>query len=378
MPHVELISYYTGHGGLYYAEVQDDVPATALHLIVDAGTNPTASDPNQVATNLQDIVQRIAARPAQVIVCLTHAHLDHYSHLGELLDSIASLTAAPPYRVYVTPRPSAFTVQHSFLRANIIPELFDPLKSMTASNSVFNDILTRHQPQVRLLDACQNGRETLFSIPRTASLDRLFSWMDSGYDENRNGTLFSLSVGGALIWFTGDITGETMRWLIEDSPQAATDIQARAAAATSVAITVPHHGSVHTLEEGGFIYYDPDQGNDSPLSASSFDDFFQLLCGGKLDEAFVAADFQDQYGHPDSWTLYFLMQVMNDSAVAHDSIGYKHVPGEYDTIADTKAHVAGGYYWDTYRENKNLHVTWGMTNPNNAGTVFYLNPSVVM
>lgn len=378
MSALELVSYYVGHGSMYYVEVRNDASETVLHLIVDAGTNPRAANPAMVMSNLGSIVARIASRPAQVIVCLTHFHLDHYSHMAHLLDGIASLGPAVPYLIYLTASPKCFNLRSAGWRHSLFEELYDPLGSMS-EEVVFRDIVMRHGKNLRLLDAYQNGLENLWAFPPAISLDRLFSWTDVTNDENRNGTLFALRVDGSLIWFTGDITGTTMEWLIGNDilPQAGRDIRELVNGAQNIAMTVPHHGSIHTLEESYFIYADPLLKKHSPLTTEDFNKFFKLLCGDRFNHAFVSADFEDRYKHPDAWTLYWLMELQSDSSVAHVSVGYKHVAGNYMTIADTKLYPPVRYF-DIFTRYKNLYVTWHFAENANAAIVVYDNPAVVM
>lgn len=378
MAQARFTSFYAGHGGLYYTEVKDNAGTTILHLVVDAGTKPRIYDAAQLDRNLDSIAVNVKDFPADVVVCLTHPHLDHYSHIDDLLVKIGQLVTVG-LKVFLTMDPGDFNVMSNpYACQKAVSEMCKPLNSMTRHNQVFRNLMKHFPNSLYFLASYHAGVECLWhSTTLDAKLYRLFTWLDDSIEKNRNGTLFALKLDRSLIWFTGDITGENMRWVIEEdaADQVRKDIASLTDQTDNVAITVPHHGSVHSLEQGCFIYADPTKGEDSPFTVESLGKFLALLTGGNFSSAFVSADFMDEYGHPDAWTLYWLTTYLKPCAGQHDFIGYKHVEGYYAIIADANAHTPLGYYWDTFSEYKDMNVTWNMSNPADAATVFCLNPS---
>lgn len=296
MSRISLDMYYVGHGAMFYAEILDDADNLEMKLLVDAGSN--SDETGEGAQNsMEDVIGRIMANSAPLIICITHLHTDHYSFIWELF---VTLNNAERFEML-----EAFYVGSMRFGSKEV--------NLFQYADVFRDIaflvLDKNEQAWRHLGVVREETDLWHSEDGEVRLTVLFNLLTGGGDENDNSAVFCLKHDEAkqMVMFTGDITGTTLTRICSSS----TCLGAFVAAVNgySVWMTVPHHGSIHTLEKDDFIIQAGRQGQQSYYTSRNLDNLFQPA--GLRDMGFfISTGVKDKFGHPD----YFVTRMFYNYA----------------------------------------------------------------
>ena len=252
-----MIMYYVGHGAMFYAEILDDADNLEMKLLVDAGSN--SDETGRLARQSKaDVFRRIMANDIPLIVCITHLHTDHYSFIWNLF---STLNRQRRFRM---------------LQAVYVGSMQFGLVEWTlcAYAAEFQHIaylvLAKKREAWKPLGLFEGETDLWQSADGEVRLTVLFNLLTGGGDENDNSAVFCLKHERIkqMVMFTGDITGTTLTRICSSG----TYLGAFVAVVNgySVWMTVPHHGSIHTLEED-LEYY----GKISELERQAGKDFYR-------------------------------------------------------------------------------------------------------
>lgn len=341
---VTVHSLYAGHGNFYHIELTNS-EGQHRHIIVDAGTMPRRHDPNKIQENIDQLLAEITtnAEAASVILCTTHMDIDHILFMRLLYESICQVNPAIISTVAVTLKPGVEIERSTQTTLTAFGEF-------GAEESQLLSI-----PNVSIIDL---GVECPFDIVSDPDLDFEFSllatWLcyPGNTEVNANSSLFFLRCGTSITWFLGDATGETMHRILEETATIGETIAHLSRDTNKVFVTTPHHGSIHSLNEASFLSDLPDGQGINPANFKAF--LGTLYQGGGISGLFVNADFDDEFSHPDDWTLWFMASSVREDPEAEDRhyLTYKHVNGGYANLADTSA---AGKFWTNYTTKRGIY-----------------------
>lgn len=284
MSRISLDMYYVGHGAMFYAEIFNNSNELEMKLLVDAGSN---SDVTEVVAEQseKEVIGRIMDNSASLIVCITHLHTDHYSYIRDLF---YELNAAEQFEML-----EAFYVGSMRFGSEEV--------NLFQYADVFRNIafllLDQNKQAWRHLGVIEEETELWHSADGEVRLTVLFNLLTGGGDENDNSAVFCLKHERVkqMVMFTGDITGWTLSNICFCKYYR--DAFIKAVKSYSVWMTVPHHGSIHTLEKCGFIFWG--EVRRDKLYISEQLDYLFYQAGLMAMGFFISAGMQDEFGHPD-------------------------------------------------------------------------------
>ena len=280
-----MIMYYVGHGAMFYAEILDDADNLEMKLLVDAGSN--SDETGRLARQSKaDVFRRIMANDIPLIVCITHLHTDHYSFIWNLF---STLNRQRRFRM---------------LQAVYVGSMQFGLVEWTlcAYAAEFQHIaylvLAKKREAWKPLGLFEGETDLWQSADGEVRLTVLFNLLTGGGDENDNSAVFCLKHERIkqMVMFTGDITGTTLTRICSSG----TYLGAFVAVVNgySVWMTVPHHGSIHTLEEDDFIIQAGRQGHPAYYTSRNLGWLFQQAGLSNMG-FFISTGVNDKFGHPD-------------------------------------------------------------------------------
>lgn len=298
MSRISLDMYYVGHGAMFYAEILDDADNLEMKLLVDAGSN--SDETGEGAQNsMEDVIGRIMANSAPLIICITHLHTDHYSFIWELFVTLNNA--------------ERFEMLEAFYVGSM--RFGSKKKNLIEYADAFQDIgylvRARNKPAWKHLGFIVNEEDLWQSADEQVRLTVLFNLLGGDGDENDNSAVFCLKHDEAkqMVMFTGDITGTTLTRICSSSSSTCLGAFVAAVNGYSVWMTVPHHGSIHTLEKDDFIIQAGRQGQQSYYTSRNLDNLFQPA--GLRDMGFfISTGVKDKFGHPD----YFVTRMFYNYA----------------------------------------------------------------
>lgn len=284
--------FYVGHGAMNYLQILDAWGNVVSHFLVDAGSSDDKTDGTVLENNLALVRTEISNHlMAPLVILITHFHDDHYNLLNSLQipDSseywlcVGSLT--DEWDILNEPQnPLAmFWNLHPNMNKEILGRLEVPTP-FQAPNVPLGDVEVYYLWNNYFTDITEEAIHEVFPHASRGSFHR-----------NRNGTAVAFLCNGKVVVFTGDMTGANF-WalLLEDNFRKA--IQQLFDGHT-VWMTVPHHGSLHTLSEPlqhplisldlSTLYYCTEC-----LQAALTEVF---PCAHRL---YISAGVRDRYNHP--------------------------------------------------------------------------------
>lgn len=228
--------YYVGHGSMFYAEILDDSGQLELKLLVDAGSNSDETGKG-AGQSQRDVIRRIMANSTPLIVCITHLHTDHYSFIWKLFTMLY--------------QKEQFRMLKAFYVGSMRFGSLDWLLFAYAADfqKIAYLLLARNKQVWRPLGVIGEEMELWQSADGEVRPTVLLNLLEIDGDENDNSAVFCLkqNVARQMVMFTG----ATLSRIYGNDTYRDTFVSA--VNGYSVWMTVPHHGSIHTLEENDFI-----------------------------------------------------------------------------------------------------------------------------
>ena len=276
---------YVGHGAMNYIQVYDRTGHVTAHLLVDAGSTDDKTDGSLRERNLDFVSEEISSYPAPVYVFITHFHEDHYNLLDQLhipWNVTGGLYVGSIQRECEFDDPEnklrMFWNTHERMNRRILERITTHKKLLTLGNvqiyCLWNNYFT---------DITDPALHTRFPRANRGTLYR-----------NRNGAAFAFLCGQDAVVFSGDMTGANFWALFEGSLSA--DVTSLLNGYT-VWMTVPHHGSLHTLSEPvlspllslnlGTLFY----------AAEKLIDVMQNVFQNPV-RMYISAGYRDRHSHP--------------------------------------------------------------------------------
>lgn len=335
---------YVGHGAMAYIQVYDRTGHVTAHLLVDAGSTDDKTDGSLRERNLDFVSEEISSYPAPMYVFITHFHEDHYNLLNQLnipKDMTGHLYVGSIRGENEFDDPEnelrIFWNLHSRMRRVIIPQTTIPMELLTLDNvqvyCLWNNYFTRLTDQM----VCRKYQRAC-----TGDSHR-----------NENGAAFALICDGDAVVFSGDMTGRNFRELLGNSWFQA-DVKKHLDGRT-VYMTVPHHGSLHTLTEPEWYPL---------LSLNKWSGFFdtsrlRMIIQNvfqRPEKMYISAGEEDRFNHP------------NDvAALAYDSGGDKR--RAFLTQYPASHEVGSTNYQTNYNYDVKFTYPWGRPATTSWGTL---------
>lgn len=240
MHSIHYEAMYVGHGALNYIEVRDADGTVDKTIIVDAGST---SDYLGIAHQSRDSMKQKVLQlqgAGSLIICITHIHEDHYSFLTYLLYEIISQGKIP------------------IIDAIYLGGVKDDAELYMKAYSLFMLVSTiETAPGTRRVEILgkREEPETLWKIDNDVEFELLFSGLVyPDTDTNSNSANFGIYSWDKHtgIWFTGDSTGKTFMRLMNNENLASL-VGWAFGLNNGIVMTVPHHGSIRTLEDDNFV-----------------------------------------------------------------------------------------------------------------------------
>lgn len=282
MLHMMCTVYYCGHGAMNYIEVTNEDGIVVLKILIDAGT--TQDDiANEAENNFLRMKERLLKPNAcgenvLIWICITHYHEDHYSYINRL---ITELTKYENLIVYLG------SVGDSRLRIcqNETETFFAKIWNLWLG-SIMADTVIRPQ----LLWQGQNIE--LYILWNNLCPD------SSDYNDNSAAFLVRDTSSFDAFVFLGDMTGTTFLALA-DLPELM-DAVSGLMSGYGQNVTVPHHGSIKTLQQAGFINIDESR----EAGTESMDPLVQAMHSMGMDNGvyYISNGVLDTHKHPDYMT----------------------------------------------------------------------------
>lgn len=285
---ISFTMYYVGHGSMFYAKVYDRDRKLEMQILVDAGSTSDATG-WEADANKERVIEEIMENNVPLIVCLTHLHRDHYSFLTDLFkkinreerwDMLAAFIVGSMHRGIDTDeliRYSGEFQQLAYLVSGQKEDAWWPL------------------------DIVDEETDLWISKEGDVRLSVLFNCLCGYGDENDNSAVFCLRhlESSNLVIFTGDITGATLQRIDECS--AYKEALRKGLARYFVYMTIPHHGSIHTLEKEYFVMNRNRYGGNI-YTTKNLNNFFRAI-GFKKGGLLLSSGVLDLHGHPDFFVV---------------------------------------------------------------------------
>lgn len=296
MPRINAKFFYVGHGAMNYIQIFDDANAVVCQILIDAGSNDDKTDRSKKNSNIAFVQEQLVGnKTVPTIVLLTHFHDDHYNLLTSLIkqeiQDVWMLVGSLTDMIFMNNPENQVAQLFNILDENrrmILPRIESPVH-----------ILSETGIPVQLPDGidfyclwnnyfAEITKQTIEDIVPLPSLGQ-------GY-VNRNGAAFALCLGDNALLFLGDMTGANFfALLLEDNLRTSIheiffDLK--------IWMTVPHHGSMHTLSMEPFLH---------PFISLNLPTFHYNIehLQSALTEVFsrpygmyVSAGYRDKFGHP--------------------------------------------------------------------------------
>ena len=270
---IKWIAFYCGHGGMNYIEIRDSTDTLQYKIVVDAGSNDDRSIGKISLVNYQTLYDLLwVENPGiPVILCITHYDEDHYNFFDSMYSKIIE---------------NAECIEKIYF-GSLTKDSFKALAPEAFVKKVFHLL----KEKVSILDQI-SSTDSLVKV-EDAEFGILWNNLCKNRGVNDNSAAYYLmntTTYHAYI-FTGDITGNTYLALKEDFEDLESEIHEKFQDYFTI-VTVPHHGSINTLLEGGFIKIH--DFNMRPL----IDAMNRLsLSGGKF---ILSTGVKDMFRHPDN------------------------------------------------------------------------------
>lgn len=277
--------YYSGHGAMHFVEVGDGNTLEKI-ILIDAGK--TSDGTGEAAdASAGEVLKRLChpAAACGIIVCVTHMHADHYSYIAGMLKRLRERGLSDRVeKVYFGSQ--GWDVFRTEGDAKTIKYWLDDWGQ--AGRAEFLNPVTSET----VLWSSPDGRRSLSVL-----LNRI---IDSG-DENARSAVYFVKDSDYKqgILFTGDISGVTME-LVRTSPAICGALKT-ALQGYYLYMTIPHHGSIHSLEEGNFaVDIIPNLGK--RYTDVRIRDLLNKI-GVTSFDMMISSGVDDEHGHPDMWTV---------------------------------------------------------------------------
>ena len=326
MSYVEGGSYHVGHGAMHYLKVKNDEGEVEKKILIDAGSNQDDGinmfSPQTVFDDIYNSKQE------QCIFCLTHLHADHYAYFNIIIKKLFKRNRLCVVdRFYVGSVKSQAAI---FEMINNNPGASEHDEFLCGID-LLNELITILDTKVVFMD-------TVSTIPKPewvsedgdVELHVLFNCLfnDDVHWLNANSANYLLrkKTNKRAFWVTGDITGRTFDHLWRDG-----ELQSKISYLVegyNVTLTVPHHGSLHTMLESDFIK----KGNSNPHK-------WFLLCfmlGLRNYSLILNSCFGDRYGHPSGIALGIYSQCCAYRFRSDSWMVYKYADDDMDAYKQVR------------------------------------------
>lgn len=304
---------YVGHGAMNYIEIYEGGKVISRFL-VDAGSTADKSQTSNFNNNLEYIEKQICNSELPLMILITHLHQDHYNLLNRL-----HIPGTMTGWIYVGSIPSTW-----MLGPQDDLEMFRLLHKKME----FKTLTRISPPQEIKHPGLSLGNVSVYCLWNNyfrQLLPRNFGLTFCSGNYNSNGAAFAFICGSTAVIFSGDMTGENFQSL-STKGKLATHVK-KLLNCHQVYMTVPHHGSLHTLQKPDnkpFVSWNPNtQFFDTTQLQNVMTATFQCPL-----EMYISADKFDQFGHPDCM-----------AALAYDNAGNK----TYAFPASYEASLENGY-----------------------------------
>lgn len=279
---------YVGHGAMNYIQIYDDSNEVLGHVLVDAGSTDDKTDHTFLNQNLNYIQQEIAKNTAPVIILITHLHEDHYNLLWNLKSTIIG-------RIEYLCIGSTQSIDNDLSDPeNILKILWNlqaeskriVLEQITAPVEMF----TLGDVQVYCL------WNNYFTKITSTMADYKYVYARRGDDyRNENGAAFAFLCKDKAVVFSGDMTGDNFRQLQRGSTL---EKQIRKVLGQKlVYMTVPHHGSLHSLQKTEWRRWLLLNRKTCYFNVSVISNIIKKVFQSPI-KMYISAGKMDKFGHP--------------------------------------------------------------------------------
>lgn len=281
-------AYYVGHGAMNYIEIYNNNNNLAKVIIIDAGSTDDKLHTTNMNPNIQEVIDKLNRYQLHnVVIFITHTDLDHYSYITDIYNGLNDKTKIE--KLYIGSQGTADSIDDYVSYADeklsqLICALDDKADIMisTASpvNADFNDI----------------GDMKFWLIAN--------SIFTSGGTTNDNSAVFFLeSASGNGFLFTGDITGKTMNYVLNN--QECLESWKSVLGGKDIKMTIPHHGSLNSMVRDGFTYCSWIKG-DYISRWNTLCQKLELNITGMI----LSYGYNDKFHHPEGTAINFYSNCM--------------------------------------------------------------------
>ena len=336
MSEAECICYHMGHGAMYCVTVYEDITKRFVkkRFLIDAGSNQDCSE-QFAEENINEIIDQLSKTiDEEWIFCLTHLHKDHYSAFETICDSVDNIEKKLD-KFYI----GSLTEREW---RDITDDTLKDFDEYSEGKQVVQNILNKLGSKVIFYGNVTEPEKlwedddvTLYLLFNC--MFNLNSLKDAKQALNSNCASFLVKHNKykSAFWFTGDITGATFDIILHHK-ETLEGMKAILSDCEEVVITPPHHGSIHSLEEMGFVQEDLE---DSSEKWSPFNwKYFCIKIGLVRSESqpfcklVWSTCLLDKYNHPDGVALAIYSTVCEKAVNQYKWAVYKTYDSEPDSL----------------------------------------------
>lgn len=336
MSEAECICYHMGHGAMYCVTVYEDSTKNFVkkRFLIDAGSNQDCSE-QFAEENIDEIIDLLSKTiDEEWIFCLTHLHKDHYSAFETICDSVDNIGGKVD-RFYI-----GSLTEREWI--DITDDALKDYDEYSEGKQAVQKILKKLTGKVIFMGNITESEKLWEDDDVTLYL--LFNCMfkldnlkdaKQAFNSNCASFLVKHNKHKSAFWFTGDITGATFDNILYHE-ETLESMKAILSDCVEVVMTPPHHGSIHSLQEMGFIQEDLE---DSSEKWSPFNwKFFCIKIGlirpksEPICKLVWSTCLLDKYNHPDGVALAIYSTVCRKATNKYEWTVYRTYDSEPDCL----------------------------------------------
>lgn len=332
MKEVKCKMFYAGQGALncvWTEEHEEDVVKVFYAAIIDCGAVKSHAVFKNIEEKSLETVCDIANHAEHFDFMITHPHADHINLIPKIIEKVDK----PPHKIYIGGCEGIRFNQYlsKILKNEIKYEYFgEKSGAVSLTGDVYGHLEKEYNLRISIM------------ISNFGNFNKCIKYTGTGYeiinipDYNSNSAIYGFQTSNEVFIFTGDITGLTVKNIINVPKYISFFSNFIKKEETQVNrdlfLTIPHHGS-HTL-----------------VSAYKKCDFKQVFkhidvfltqCNLKEGHYFASAGLHSNYLHPEFGVLVFF--AMNAKTL-----------GQRFTMNGYKAYMHNCHYYDSCKADKDI------------------------
>lgn len=278
-------AYYVGHGAMNYIEIYDNNGDVDSVIIIDAGSNEDTLISSSGVTNGNSNLKTLNETLSQydesipVIICVTHTDEDHYSYIESIISNLEEQRGK--------------NVNFVIYIGSITEDKLMAWQGDSGPRFKFKNVAMKYKSVVFFLE--KSSRPRILQRFENISLWTMCNRAGgNGKDVNSDSAVYCLLNETTAFLFMGDITGATMKNIINQGSEGwKLKLHDK-----EIVMTVPHHGSMHSMSADKFV---EDCTQDDCQNWKTFRENIGL----NEYSVVVSYGYNDSNKHPDGAALYF-------------------------------------------------------------------------